>query len=152
MDKNILSARAKRIAKTSADTCISCMCDRVVKASGDRLFCHTYTQTRTCKRALTYTRAQTHACTRTQIHAHTHTRSRTCPCGVRVSSLSCSVVPQKIHPLVFSGFFFVLFLLPAAYTSPSKRETKTKPPPKVISRFEFSSCQPALRQYWTLNE
>ena len=34
---------------------------------------------------------------------------------------------SKLHPLVFS-VFFLLFLLPAAYTTPSKRETKKRMP------------------------
>ena len=42
------------------------------------------------------------------------------PCGVRVR-----------HPLVFS-VFFLPFLLPAAYTTPSKGETKQKNSPKPL--------------------
>ena len=46
------------------------------------------------------------------------------PCGVRVRPPLVLSGTPKLHPLVFSVFCFRGFLLPAAYTSPSRRETQ----------------------------
>ena len=63
-------------------------------------------------------------------------------CGVRVRPSLVFSGSQKLHPLVFS---VLLFLLLAAYTTPSKRETKKASPYcTCVSARQFSSTNNAL--------
>ena len=50
------------------------------------------------------------------------------PCGVRVRPTLVFSGTLKLRPLVFSVFFLLFFLLPAADTTPGKRETKKSLP------------------------
>ena len=59
------------------------------------------------------------------------------PCGVRVRPPLVFSGTQKLHPLVFSVFFCFLFLLPAAYTTRSKRDAKQKKPPLRFTKTKW---------------
>ena len=77
--------------------------------------------------------------------AHSRVQCVFLPCGVRVRPPLVFSGTQKLHPLVCT-VFFCFFLLPAAYTTPSKRETKKKASPK--STCAWHACKAPSRLQW----
>ena len=71
------------------------------------------------------------------------------PCGVRVRPPSrVQWDPKTAFSRVHCVFLFFIFLLPAAYTTPSKRETKKKPP-LIVHVPTFVSCVPFYMNVYT---
>ena len=75
------------------------------------------------------------------------------PCGVRVRPPSRVQWYPKTAPSRVQCVFFCFFFFPGAYTTPSKRETKKKPPLTTwyrysiwahTSKMRFSGCSHAL--------